>query len=440
MFKRILVANRGAVARRIIRACDDLDCQSVAVYSDIDSGLPHVNEASSAERLPGYRPVDTYLNGKELVAAAQRADVDAIHPGYGFLAENADFARAVEADGLKFIGPAASWLERMGEKTRARQWMQENGFPMHAGSGLILDQAMLLEAAESIGYPVILKPAAGGGGIGMIVADDPEALTAAYATATHISERTFGQSTIFLEKFLRDSRHVEVQLIGDGESLMALYERDCSVQRRHQKLIEESPAPKIARADIDELSRRAVEALAGYDSLGTVETMYSQGRFGFLEMNTRLQVEHGVTEEVTGVDLVGLQIRIASGEKLSTLLLEQPKMDGYAVEARVYAEDPGSMLPCPGHLSVFRVPEMEGVRIEACYREGNTVTPYYDPLLAKVIGKGATRETAIGRTLIALRAMEVNGVKTNAPLLCRILESARFIEANLDTAFVGDLL
>lgn len=440
MFKRILVANRGAVARRIIRACDDLDCQSVAVYSDIDSGLPHVNEASSAERLPGYRPVDTYLNGKELVAAAQRADVDAIHPGYGFLAENADFARAVEVAGLKFIGPSASWLERMGEKTRARQWMQENGFPMHAGSGLILDQAMLLEAAESIGYPVILKPAAGGGGIGMIVADDPEALTAADATASHISERTFGQSTIFLEKFLRDSRHVEVQLIGDGESLMALYERDCSVQRRHQKLIEESPAPKIARADIDELSRRAVEALAGYDSLGTVETMYSQGRFGFLEMNTRLQVEHGVTEEVTGVDLVGLQIRIASGEKLSTLLLEQPKMDGYAVEARVYAEDPGSMLPCPGHLSVFRVPEMEGVRIEACYREGNTVTPYYDPLLAKVIGKGATRETAIGRTLIALRAMEVNGVKTNAPLLCRILESARFIEANLDTAFVGDLL
>ena len=440
MFKRILVANRGAVARRIIRACDDLDCPSVAVYSDIDSGLPHVNEASSAERLPGYRPVDTYLNGKELFAAAQRADVDAIHPGYGFLAENADFARAVEAAGLKFIGPSASWLERMGEKTRARQWMQENGFPMHAGSGLILDQAMLLEAAESIGYPVILKPAAGGGGIGMIVADDPEALTAAYATASHISERTFGQSTIFLEKFLRDSRHVEVQLIGDGESLMALYERDCSVQRRHQKLIEESPAPKIARADIDELSRRAVEALAGYDSLGTVETMYSQGRFGFLEMNTRLQVEHGVTEEVTGVDLVGLQIRIASGEKLSTLLLEQPKMDGYAVEARVYAEDPGSMLPCPGHLSVFRVPEMEGVRIEACYREGNTVTPYYDPLLAKVIGKGATRETAIGRTLIALRAMEVNGVKTNAPLLCRILESARFIEANLDTAFVGDLL
>ena len=440
MFKRILVANRGAVARRIIRACDDLDCQSVAVYSDIDSGLPHVNEASSAERLPGYRPVDTYLNGKELVAAAQRADVDAIHPGYGFLAENADFARAVEVAGLKFIGPSASWLERMGEKTRARQWMQENGFPMHAGSGLILDQAMLLEAAESIGYPVILKPAAGGGGIGMIVADDPEALTAAYATASHISERTFGQSTIFLEKFLRDSRHVEVQLIGDGESLMALYERDCSVQRRHQKLIEESPAPKIARADIDELSRRAVEALAGYDSVGTVETMFSQGRFGFLEMNTRLQVEHGVTEEVTGVDLVGLQIRIASGEKLSSLLLEQPKMDGYAVEARVYAEDPESMLPCPGHLSVFRVPEMEGVRIEACYREGNTVTPYYDPLLAKVIGKGATRETAIGRTLIALRAMEVNGVKTNAPLLCRILESTRFIEANLDTAFVGDLL
>ena len=292
MFKRILVANRGAVARRIIRACDDLDCQSVAVYSDIDSGLPHVNEASSAERLPGYRPVDTYLNGKELVAAAQRADVDAIHPGYGFLAENADFARAVEAAGLKFIGPSASWLERMGEKTRARQWMQENGFPMHAGSGLILDQAMLLEAAESIGYPVILKPAAGGGGIGMIVADDPEALTAAYATASHISERTFGQSTIFLEKFLRDSRHVEVQLIGDGESLMALYERDCSVQRRHQKLIEESPAPKIARADIDELSRRAVEALAGYDSLGTVETMYSQGRFGFLEMNTRLPVSY----------------------------------------------------------------------------------------------------------------------------------------------------
>ena len=440
MFKKILIANRGEIAVRIIRACKEWGIQTVAVHSDVDRESMHVRLADESVCIGPPTAADSYLNIPAIITAATVTNADAIHPGYGFLAENADFARAVEAAGLKFIGPSASWLERMGEKTRARQWMQENGFPMHAGSGLILDQAMLLEAAESIGYPVILKAAAGGGGFGMIVADDPEALTAAYATASHISERTFGQSTIFLEKFLGDSRHVEVQLIGDGESLMALYERDCSVQRRHQKLIEESPAPKIARADIDELSRRAVEALAGYDSLGTVETMYSQGRFGFLEMNTRLQVEHGVTEEVTGVDLVGLQIRIASGEKLSSLLLEQPKMDGYAVEARVYAEDPGSMLPCPGHLSVFRVPEMEGVRIEACYREGNTVTPYYDPLLAKVIGKGATRETAIGRTLIALRAMEVNGVKTNAPLLCRILESARFIEANLDTAFVGDLL
>ncbi len=440
MFERVLVANRGAVARRIIRACNALDCESIAVYSDIDAGLPHVEEASRAERLPGYRPVDTYLNGENILAAARRAKADAVHPGYGFLAENPDFARSIEAAGMKFIGPAASWLERMGEKTQARQWMQENGFPVHAGSEVIRDQTMLTNAAATIGYPVMLKPTAGGGGIGMIVAENPESLTAAYATVTSLAERTFGQSTVFLEKFLQGSRHVEVQLIGDGETLLALYERDCSVQRRHQKLIEESPAPAIERSDIDELSSRAVEALVGYDSLGTVETLYDQGRFGFLEMNTRLQVEHGVTEEVTGLDLVDLQIRIASGDRLSTLLPERPGIDGHALEARLYAEDPESMLPYPGHLSVFRVPDMAGVRIEASYREGNTVTPYYDPLLAKVIGKGATREAAIGRTLIALRAMEVKGVKTNATLLCRILESARFIEAKLDTAFLGDLL
>ena len=440
MFDRVLVANRGAVARRVIRACNSLNCESVAVYSDIDASLPHVGEASHAERLPGYRPVDTYLNGETIVAAARRAKADAVHPGYGFLAENADFARSVEAAGMEFIGPTAGWLERMGEKTQARQWMQVNGFPVHAGSKVIGDEEMLVNAAEKIGYPVMLKPTAGGGGIGMMVAEDPGSLTAAYAAATNLAERTFGRSTVFLEKFLQNARHVEVQLIGDGETLMALYERDCSVQRRHQKIIEESPAPEIERSDIDELSSRAVEALVGYDSLGTVETLYNEGRFGFLEMNTRLQVEHGVTEEVTGLDLVGLQMRIASGDRLSMLLPDRPEIDGHAVEARLYAEDPESLLPCPGHLSVFRVPDMDSVRFEASYREGDTVTPYYDPLLAKVIGKGATREAAIARTLIALRAMEVKGVKTNAPLLCRILESARFIEAKLDTAFIGDLL
>ena len=324
MFERVLVANRGAVARRIIRACNALDCESIAVYSDIDAGLPHVEEASRAERLPGYRPVDTYLNGENILAAARRAKADAVHPGYGFLAENPDFARSIEAAGMKFIGPAASWLERMGEKTQARQWMQENGFPVHAGSEVIRDQTMLTNAAATIGYPVMLKPTAGGGGIGMIVAENPESLTAAYATATSLAERTFGQSTVFLEKFLQGSRHVEVQLIGDGETLLALYERDCSVQRRHQKLIEESPAPAIERSDIDELSSRAVEALVGYDSLGTVETLYDQGRFGFLEMNTRLQVEHGVTEEVTGLDLVDLQLRIASGTDFRLYYLSDP--------------------------------------------------------------------------------------------------------------------
>ncbi|MFP6796282.1 MAG: biotin carboxylase N-terminal domain-containing protein [Pseudomonadales bacterium] len=440
MFERVLVANRGVVARRIIRACNALDCESVAVYSDIDAGLPHVDEASHAERLPGYRPADTYLNQERIVAAAQRAKADAVHPGYGFLAENSDFARAVEAAGMTFIGPAVSWLERMGEKTRAREWMKKNGFPVHAGSEVISDKAMLMNVAATIGYPVMLKPAAGGGGIGMVVVEDPGSLTAAYSAATSLAERTFGQSTVFLEKFLPRSRHVEMQLIGDGETLMALYERDCSVQRRHQKLIEEAPAPGIERSDIDQLCSRAVDALAGYDSLGTVETLCDEGRFGFLEMNTRLQVEHGVTEEVTGLDLVSLQVRIASGERLSTLLPQRPEIDGHAIEARLYAEDPESMLPCPGRLSVFRVPDMADVRVEASYREGDNVTPYYDPLLATVIGKGATREAAIGRTLIALRAIAVKGVKTNAPLLCRILESARFIEAVLDTAFLNDLL
>ena len=440
MFDRVFVANRAAVARRVVRACTDLGIESVAAYADIDGAAPHLAEATATARLPGYLALDTYLNAARLIELAQRTGCDALHPGYGFLAENAAFARAVEAAGIRFIGPEPRWIELLGNKTRARAAMAEAGFPMHGGSDALDDVEVLTEAAQRIGFPVLLKPAAGGGGIGMIRADNEAELPGAFATARAQALRAFGDDTVYLEAWLSEPRHIEFQVIGDGDSIVGVLERECSVQRRHQKVIEEAPAPGLDRGRVQAIEASALGAMKGYDSLGTVETLFAAGEFGFLEVNTRLQVEHGVTEEITGVDLVATQIRIARGERLAEMMPRAVKSTGYAVEARIYAEDSKRMLPSTGRLAVYRPPAMTGVRIDSGYAEDQWVTPYFDPLLAKVIGTGTTREQAIGRTLVAVKAFDIRGVATNRVLLERTLGSEPFIAGRLHTGLLGDLL
>jgi acetyl-CoA carboxylase biotin carboxylase subunit len=390
VFRRVFIANRGVVAARIVRACDKLGVESVAAYSDIDARAPHLQAASSASRLPGYTPEDTYLNVAALIGAAKEAHADALHPG----------------------------------------------------SEVIDDEAALLTAVRDIGFPVILKPVVGGGGIGIFVAASEKGLGLAFKNARTLSELAFGENGVYLQKYLSQPRHIEIQMLGDASGAISLFECDCSVQRRHQKLIEEAPAPNVDREALDAVVSLATNVLTeiGYENLATIETLLDGNRFGFLETNTRLQVEHGVTEEVTGVDLVTTQIRLAAGETIIDILPQEVVLSGYAVEVRVYAEDSARLLPSTGHLNLFRPPKMEGVRVEVGYREGQHVTPYYDPLLATVIGSGMTREQAIGRTIVALKAFEVDGVESNRDFLKRVLESEPFIKANLHTGIVNDLL
>ena len=438
MFRRVFVANRATVARRVVRACNDLGLESVAAYADIDAAAPHLAEATGTARLPGYTAAATYLNADKVIAAAKASGADALHPGYGFLAEDADFARAVASAGMRFIGPDPQWIEGLGEKTRARATMAAAGFPVRDGSDVLTDLEAALAAAHRIGYPVLLKPAAGGGGIGMLKADDEAGLSSAFATSRALAASAFGDGAVYLEKWLAEPRHVEFQVIGDGESTVGVLERECSVQRRHQKVIEEAPAPLTDREALAEVEAAAVAALAGYDSLGTVETLYADGDFGFLEVNTRLQVEHGVTEEVTGIDLVAAQIRIAAGNRLASFLPESIEASGHGVEARIYAEDSERMLPSTGRLAVFRPPTLTGVRVDTGYAEGQWVTPYFDPLLGKVIGTGATREQAIGRALVGVKAFEIRGVATNRALLEATLGGEAFIAGRLHTGMLAD--
>ena len=441
MFKRVFVANRGVVARRIVRACTELGCESVAAHSDLDRGAPHVAEATSSARLPGFRAEDTYLNAERIIAEAKAAKADALHPGYGFLAENPDFARRVADAGIVFIGPSPDAIDAFGEKTGAREYMKKAGFPVAPGSALIDDEKALVEAANRIGWPVMLKPAAGGGGIGMRVAANEAELTAAFASTRALAKGAFGNAAVYLEALLRNPRHIEFQMLGDGTSVYCVGERECSVQRRHQKVIEEAPAPGLASKQVIDIGERAAKALQamGYASLGTVETLLAKSQFAFLEVNTRLQVEHGVTEEATGLDLVQLQIRLAAGESLDALLPDAHTENDpprFAVQARIYAEDSRRMLPSTGTLSTYRPPRLTGVRVEAGYAEGQSVTPYYDPLLAKVIGTGATRELAIGRTLVGVKAFEIRGVATNRHLLQSILQHPDFVAGKVHTGWL----
>ncbi len=440
MLAKVLVANRGAIARRIIRACQALNIASVAVYSEADRDAPYLAEATQALPLRGNSAAESYLDQQQLLAVAAQSGADAVHPGYGFLAENAAFAAAVIGQGMTFIGPEPRWIEQMGDKVNGRRMLGDAGMPVFAGSGLIEDMATAEAFVAETGLPVVVKPSGGGGGIGMHVVHTRQELPGAISAAVETAQRAFASAGVFLERWIDNPRHVEFQILADLHgNAMHLYERDCSVQRRHQKLIEESPAPGFERALIEQKAEElsSICQRLGYNNLGTVETLFTpDGEVGFLEMNTRIQVEHGVTEEVTGVDLVAAQITLAAGGHLPA----QAPLQGFAMEARLYAEDALTLFPSTGKLAVFRPPTLHGVRIETGYQEGQVVSPYYDPLLAKIIARGTTREQAIGRLVVALRAFTVRGVSTNAQLLLNILQDERFVQGQVDTGMVARIL
>jgi acetyl-CoA carboxylase biotin carboxylase subunit len=445
LFSRVLVANRGAVAARVLRALNSLAIPSVAVYSDADRGAPWLELAGQSVHVGGAPARESYLNQEALLAAARDTDADALHPGYGFLSENAAFATRVQEAGLTFIGPAPRWIDAMGHKTRARELAAREGLPVGRGSGVLpADRDAVLKAAADIGYPILVKPAAGGGGIGMLPARTPDELVAAVERAASMAERGFASREVYLERLVERPRHVEIQLVGDRHGRVAhVFERDCSVQRRHQKIIEEAPAPGIDRARMDALLDQVAGTLGrlGYDNLGTVEMLLApDGEFRFLEMNTRLQVEHGVTEEVTGIDLVAAQLRSSAGLPLQEILPVAPAIRGHAVQARVYAEDPVRFLPSPGKLTEFAPPRRADVRVETGYAAGREVTPHYDPLLAKVIARGDTRTEAIDRLVAALADFRIAGLKHNIPALVRILDSGEFRAGEVHTALATDVV
>jgi acetyl-CoA carboxylase biotin carboxylase subunit len=443
VFRTVLVANRGAVARRVIHALRVLGVRSVAVFSEADAGAPYLAEADEALLIGGPKPADSYLHVPRILKAAADTRADAVHPGYGFLAENADFARAVEAAGMRFIGPSAHWIDAMGHKTRARALMAQHGLASGLGSEVLHDDAAFLAAAERLGYPVLVKPAAGGGGIGMLAAHTPEQLLQALAQGRSLASRAFASDELYLERLVTQPRHIEFQVLADASGARHLFERDCSIQRRHQKVVEECPAPGLPRAGLEALAATVAGAMGslGYDNIGTVEMLRApDGNFGFLEVNTRLQVEHGVTEMATDVDIVATQIRLAAGEPLAGLLPASPALRGHAIEARVYAEDPKRFLPSPGVLAVYRPPSAPGVRVDTGYAEGQRVTPFYDPLLAKVLVRADDRAGAIATLDAALGAFAIEGVKHNIPALRALLADARFRAGDVHTGLLADVV
>jgi acetyl/propionyl-CoA carboxylase alpha subunit len=432
----ILVANRGEIARRVFRTCREMGIATVAVFSDPDAGAPFVREADAAVRLPGSTPAETYLRGDLVIAAAQRAGADAIHPGYGFLSEDAAFARAVVAAGLTWIGPPPEAVEAMGSKLAAKELMAAAGVPCLPGGEV--DPVTAASVAEKVGYPVLVKAAYGGGGRGMRIVRTEAELAEAVHSARREAESAFGDGTVFLERFVDRPRHVEVQVMADTHgTVVALFERDCSLQRRHQKVVEEAPSPVVDDALRAQLSAAAVSAAkaVGYVGAGTVEFVVSEtGEPAFLEMNTRLQVEHPVTELVTGLDLVRLQILVAQGEPLPAEAVNAT-LTGHAVEARLYAEDvPAGYLPATGTVELFEVPD--GVRVDSGVETGSVVSPFYDAMLAKVVAHGATRDEACARLAGALELTRVHGVTTNRDLLVRVLRSPEFLGGEVDTGYL----
>ena len=445
MFQRVLIANRGEIAVRVIRACREMGIESVAVYSDADRRALHVHQADFAEFIGAAPATDSYLNIPRILEAARRSHAEAIHPGYGFLSENAGFARACREAGIVFIGPSPESMEMMGSKTRARQAVQRAGVPCVPGTDRALAGAKeALAIAASIGYPVMLKAAAGGGGKGMRLVAGAAELPSAFEAAQSEAQRAFGDSEVYIEKFIANPRHVEMQIFGDRDgNVVYLGERECSVQRRHQKVLEEAPCSFLdadLRRRMGEVAVRAARA-AQYSNAGTIEFLVDADRnFYFLEMNTRLQVEHPVTELVTGIDLVQLQLRVAAGEPLP-FRQEDIALRGHAIELRLYAEDPGNnFFPSPGRITRLLEPSGPGIRLDSGIYEGWDVPLHYDPLLAKLIAYGTDRQKAIARLHRALGEYFVGGIQTNLPLFRRILRHPDFQAARVDTGFLERLL
>jgi acetyl-CoA carboxylase, biotin carboxylase subunit len=445
MFKKVLIANRGEIALRVIRACHEMGIAAVAVYSDVDRPALHVRKADEAYPIGAAAASESYLNIPKILDVAARSGADAIHPGYGFLSENAKFARACADAGVKFIGPTAAAMDAMGSKTRARQAMERAGVPLVPGTSRGLEsREQAEEVAARIGYPVMLKAAAGGGGKGMRLVHAPEELKSALEGARSEAERSFGDSEVYIEKAILNPRHIEMQVLADEHgNTVYLGERECSLQRRHQKVVEEAPSPIVdpdMRKRMGEVAVRVAQA-AGYTNAGTVEFLVDREKnFYFLEMNTRLQVEHPVTELITGLDLVHLQIRIAAGEKLP-ITQEEVVIRGHAIECRIYAEDPdNNYCPSPGKITLLLLPSGPGIRRDSGMYEGWTVPMDYDPLLAKLIGYGTDREQAISRLTRALNEYFVGGIKTNISLFRRILSDPDFRAAKMDTGFLDRLL
>ena len=445
MFSKVLVVNRGAVAARVLRALNAMNIPSVAVYSEADHHAPYLEMASQTFAIGPAPARESYLNQDTLIEVLRQSGADGLHPGYGFLSENAGFAQKVIDAGSSFIGPSPKWIDAMGHKTRARDIAAQYGMPMSQGSDVLPDDNdAIIAAARKIGFPVLVKPAGGGGGIGMLPAKDEAELLTAVERSRSMASRGFGTTEVYLEKLIERPRHVEFQILGDQHGgAMHLFERDCSTQRRNQKVIEEAPGPEIPRdkavAVADQIA--GIMRTMGYDNIGTVEMrLGADGSFNFLEMNTRLQVEHGVTEEVTGVDLVRAQIRSAAGEKLGDIMPGKAEIKGHAIQARVYAEDPKNFFPSPGKLMVFRPPEGEGIRVDTGYAEGRDVTPHYDPMIAKVIVRAATREAAIDKLIEALGGFDIQGLKHNIPAVINILRSEQFRAGRVHTGIIGEVM
>jgi len=444
MFQKILVANRGEIALRVICACKELGIATVAVYSEADRNALYVRYADEAVCIGPARSSESYLNIPHVISAAEITNVDAIHPGYGFLSENANFAKVCEASEITFIGPKPEVIEMMGEKDRARREMKAAGLPTIPGSeGVVEGEEQLAAEAKRVGFPLILKAAAGGGGRGMRVVRNSEELLSAYQTARNEAQQAFGTPDVYMERFLELPRHIEIQVLGDQHGkVIHMGERECTIQRRHQKLVEESPSPAMDAKRRKELGTKVVKALegVGYTNAGTVEFLMDEdGSLYFIEMNTRIQVEHPVTELVTGVDLVKAQIRIAAGERLEEAVGEM-SFSGHAIECRINAEDPETFVPSAGRITTFQPPGGTGVRVDSAAYTDAVIPPYYDSLIAKLIVKGRDRAEAISRMKRALEMFAIEGIKTSIPLHRRILADAEFVRGRLDTHFIERLL
>ncbi|MBT5098536.1 MAG: acetyl-CoA carboxylase biotin carboxylase subunit [Proteobacteria bacterium] len=444
MLEKVVIANRGEIALRILRACRELGIKTVAVHSDVDRDLKHVKLADESVCIGPAPSTDSYLNIPAIISAAELTDATAIHPGYGFLSENEAFAERCETSGFIFIGPRAETIRQMGDKIAAKKAMQEAGVPCVPGSPEPLGENLSSNAAlaESIGYPIIVKAAGGGGGRGMRVVHTQDELADAITLTRTEAKAAFNNGTLYMEKFLGTPRHIEIQVLADTHgNAVYLGERDCSMQRRHQKVIEEAPAPGLSQELREMIGKQCTDAckLIGYRGAGTFEFLYENGEFYFIEMNTRVQVEHPVTEFITGIDIVKQQLLIAAGEEM-TLRQEDIQLNGHSIECRLNAEDPDSFIPSPGTITHFHSAGGPGVRVDSHIYSGYRVPPNYDSMIGKLITHGDTREIAVQRMLGALQEMVIDGIKTNIPLQARLMADPGFAEGGFDIHYLERLL